>query len=360
MPSARLRGGDGDPSARAPARPPQADQDARAVRRAVHQLPRRRPAARAARRCRARRPASSPRSRSSPTRASGSAGSSPGAWAWRCSRAQTRPRRGSTWSPWRSPSPRWRATSRSRGARIAGTRRPRPSSWSWRARRTPATPYRPPRRRLSRRARPGDRARRRCRARRVRRGVAACGGRARPLGAAARGAATARPARRTTRCSRSGGAAHPDQEALHPWLRTEISLLGELLAAGTPVLGVCLGAELLAAAAGGGARAMRRPEVGWYDVSASPRPGRRTRWSARSRRSSRRSNGTATGWRSLPVRRRWRAARRARRRSGSGSAAWGIQFHAEVTLSDLTAWIDQERSPGGGRAAGVRRGRAAG
>ena len=47
-----------------------------------------------------------------------------------------------------------------------------------------------------------------------------------------------------------GGAMHPDQEALHTWLPKEITWLEGLLADRRPTLGVCLGVQLLARAAG--------------------------------------------------------------------------------------------------------------
>ena len=47
-----------------------------------------------------------------------------------------------------------------------------------------------------------------------------------------------------------GGAMHPDEEERHGWLRPELEYLGGLLERGTPVLGVCLGSQLIARAAG--------------------------------------------------------------------------------------------------------------
>src|ERR671922_1063829 len=47
-----------------------------------------------------------------------------------------------------------------------------------------------------------------------------------------------------------GGAMHVDQEAAHPWLRDEDALLRQLAGHGVPMLGVCLGAQLIAKAIG--------------------------------------------------------------------------------------------------------------
>ena len=47
-----------------------------------------------------------------------------------------------------------------------------------------------------------------------------------------------------------GGAAHPHQEDRHPWLSAEKRFLSDALTARVPLLGICLGAELLAEADG--------------------------------------------------------------------------------------------------------------
>lgn len=63
-----------------------------------------------------------------------------------------------------------------------------------------------------------------------------------------------------------GGAMHPDQEERHDWLRRELRFLHAELERGTPVFGVCLGAQLLARAAGARVLAASEPEVGWVEV----------------------------------------------------------------------------------------------
>ena len=63
-----------------------------------------------------------------------------------------------------------------------------------------------------------------------------------------------------------GGAMHADQDDRHPWLREENFFIQRLLDLHIPVLGVCLGAQLIAKAADAEVPAMSEPEVGWVDV----------------------------------------------------------------------------------------------
>jgi GMP synthase-like glutamine amidotransferase len=63
-----------------------------------------------------------------------------------------------------------------------------------------------------------------------------------------------------------GGGMHVDQEADHPWLVGENEYLRSLLAKGVPTFGVCLGAQLVARAAGAAVGPAARPEIGWCEV----------------------------------------------------------------------------------------------
>jgi GMP synthase-like glutamine amidotransferase len=63
-----------------------------------------------------------------------------------------------------------------------------------------------------------------------------------------------------------GGPMNVDEADQHAWLEPERVLLRELIAADRPVLGVCLGAQQIAKAAGGNVFAQRPKEIGLYPV----------------------------------------------------------------------------------------------
>jgi GMP synthase-like glutamine amidotransferase len=139
-----------------------------------------------------------------------------------------------------------------------------------------------------------------------------------------------------------GGSMHPDQEAVHPWLREVKALLLQLLERGTPLLGVCLGGQLLADAVGPPSRPAREPEIGWYDVELTPEGERDPVLGPLA------PGFTAFGWHryefdlprgGTPLARSAACLQAFR----LGDAAWAIQFHAEVTGEDADAWINDDR-----------------
>ncbi len=134
-----------------------------------------------------------------------------------------------------------------------------------------------------------------------------------------------------------GGGMHADHEAEHPWLATEKELLARLLEAGVPTLGVCLGSQLLAEAAGARAERAPDPEIGWLgvqvadDAEGDPVIGalapRFEAFQWHSYRSPLPPGATALA--TSPI------ALQAYR---IGDSAWGIQFHAEVSEVDAVSW----------------------
>jgi len=150
-----------------------------------------------------------------------------------------------------------------------------------------------------------------------------------------------------------GGAMNCEQEPQHGWLAPEKQYLRGLLAAGTPALGVCLGAQLLAEAAGGRVRRMPAPEIGWKSVRVEPGAGgdpvlavlperfEGFQWHSF-------AVSPSPGWAVLA---RSDACVEAFRTAAA--PWWGIQFHAEVTGESIEGWIDDYRSDPDAVAAGI-------
>jgi GMP synthase-like glutamine amidotransferase len=57
-------------------------------------------------------------------------------------------------------------------------------------------------------------------------------------------------------------------ETLNSWLLPELQLIRDADEARVPVLGVCFGGQMLAAAHGGSVALAAQPEIGWYDVQS--------------------------------------------------------------------------------------------
>ncbi len=66
-----------------------------------------------------------------------------------------------------------------------------------------------------------------------------------------------------------GGPMGVYEQAKYPFLRDEMRLIDSALALGRPVLGVCLGSQLLAAALGAEVKKGERKELGWHAVTLS-------------------------------------------------------------------------------------------
>ena len=64
-----------------------------------------------------------------------------------------------------------------------------------------------------------------------------------------------------------GGPMNVDEADRFPHLTTEIAAIREALALGIPILGICLGAQLLAAALGANVRPHTVREIGWYPLN---------------------------------------------------------------------------------------------
>ena len=141
-----------------------------------------------------------------------------------------------------------------------------------------------------------------------------------------------------------GAAANVEDTEANPWMAEDIRVVAELLSRGVPTLGVCLGAQLMAKAAGGSVERAPQPEIGWYEVAleeaavddpligALPQRFESFQWHS---------------YVAVPPRGHEVLARSAHCLQAfrlTDAPAWGIQFHAEVSAADAAYWAQHYSS----------------
>ena len=141
-----------------------------------------------------------------------------------------------------------------------------------------------------------------------------------------------------------GGAMHPDQDDMHSWISEEIAWLAQLIADRRPTLGVCLGVQLLARAAGAEVLRLDVPEIGWIDVELSENGAADAVLGALPARFPalvwhQYTYGIPAGAVELARTDRTTQAFRL------GDACWGVQFHPEVTAIQLDRWTADFEDP---------------
>lgn len=140
-----------------------------------------------------------------------------------------------------------------------------------------------------------------------------------------------------------GGAMNVDEEERHRWIAEEKALLRELLEREVPLLGLCLGGQLLAAAAGAEPRRASRPEIGWHQVDVTPEGEDDPLLGPLA------PSFEAFQWHSyefplppgaVPLARSEVCLQAAR----LGERAWALQFHPEVSAADAHHWIEDYKA----------------
>lgn len=149
-----------------------------------------------------------------------------------------------------------------------------------------------------------------------------------------------------------GGSMNVDEGDRHRWLATEEAMLRELLANEIPLLGLCLGGQMLAAAAGGEPRRAPRPEIGWHRVEVTPEGADDPLLGPLA------PAFEAYMWHSfefplppgaVPLARSEFCLQACR----IGERAWALQFHPELSAADARHWISGLRADSDAVRAGI-------
>lgn len=138
-----------------------------------------------------------------------------------------------------------------------------------------------------------------------------------------------------------GGPMNVDEENKYPFLKQENAFIQKVLKEEIPYLGICLGSQLLAKAAG--AKVVKSPlkEIGWYNISLTPDGGK---------------DPFLQGFREDEEVYHWHGDMFEIPANGAllatapgcphqamrvGKNAYGIQFHVEVTDKSIKEWCDE-------------------
>jgi len=123
-----------------------------------------------------------------------------------------------------------------------------------------------------------------------------------------------------------------DDAAIGSWIHDEIAFTQAAMAAGVPVLGVCFGGQMLAAAVGGRVERAPAPEIGWTSIQTQS-PGLVP-------------SGPWFEWHfdrfELPAGVTALATTPLANQAFTVGRSLGLQFHPEVTETVLAAWLEHD------------------
>jgi len=142
-----------------------------------------------------------------------------------------------------------------------------------------------------------------------------------------------------------GGDMNVGEELDHPWLHDEYELLRDWVAGETPLLGVCLGAQTLAHAAGARVARAPRTQIGFHGVELTGE-GARDAVLGVLPRSFEALSGNAYAFEVPDGAVELATSTLSPQAFRLGGRAWGVQFHPEVRRDQvLRWWRDEERLP---------------
>lgn len=138
-----------------------------------------------------------------------------------------------------------------------------------------------------------------------------------------------------------GGPMNVDEEDRYPFLKAENIFLQKVLKAGVPFLGICLGSQLLAKAAG--AKVVKSPvkEIGWYHIQLTAQGERDPFFSGFQ------AQDPVYQWHGdmfqIPCAGQLLASAQGcpHQALKVGTNAYGLQFHIEITDKSIKEWCEE-------------------
>ena len=131
-----------------------------------------------------------------------------------------------------------------------------------------------------------------------------------------------------------------------PWLRQELQLISRAVERRQPVLGVCLGAQLIAKALGSRVYQNAVKEIGWFEIHLTEAAARDALFAGIG------PVETVFHWHGetfdLPPGAQWLAYSEACRNQAfrAGANTYGLQFHLEVTPAMIEDWCARDANRG--------------
>jgi GMP synthase-like glutamine amidotransferase len=130
-----------------------------------------------------------------------------------------------------------------------------------------------------------------------------------------------------------------------PFLRWEMQAIREAVARRQPVLGICLGAQLIAKALGARVSANPQKEIGWFDVNFTEAARNDALFTALSSELLFHWHGETFDL--PPGAALLASSERCRNQAFRvGETTWGLQFHIEVTPAMIADWCEQDANCG--------------